>query len=1157
MAGKGKNKRIVWTRLQIEWGQEVARKIGSDPTVDPGMGDGDAGEVQLRADLMEEVLGPHAAANDFGGIDPAPHPDDLTDLAHELDSMRTVIESMSFLDMQAAYNYGRYPPTLMFDWNAAQDEVARAVAERGERAETQRLQLAALAVPDLAAEHGLDGLEDYAATLDEAVRALGETPLPASAIETATQAISTLTPQREVMEREIVRLDDELENIAQSAAAITETGVLKDQQTELDKARRAVEDACAGTASREQNALAQERYEVLEELARKVAAEITEYGGADALRGLLSDLKMDIDAFETFEASLGGRAAFQKMAKAFKPDDILALAGTVGADKLGDFLNGFGGPAEAVKVIAALGSLEKFAALSNPGGLSGADAHALVDTLGGGFVGELMGGTNDPAQAIAIKTAVGDAEAFKTLAAESGLGANPKAFAALFVTGCGNDPTAFATFCAGFQGDTNDEARADLKGLVDEGGLGAAPEAFGHLVAEVGTADPAAMKALGAAMRSDAAREGLDAMLTNGGLAGSAEVDATCLAALFRHGAGDKPATSTDDDATFRAKGLADLCSNLKSADCDEFNKMLTDGGLGKAPDALGHLIGVGCGGKGADAKKLIASFDSDGKREGLERMLTTGGLAGGGGVDARCLGEILKNGAGPEPVPAPLDATARRTDALAGLCAGLDGTACGNLKSTLTTGGLGAEPEVLGHVLGLGCGGGDPVKLAALTGKLAEGGGANNAKLKKMLADGGFGTADAGGLATGTDTKCLGALLGTGCEGSVDEAARLLTDMGDADFTRMKALMTTGELGQHPEVLGRMYREGCCADPDDAANHAKNPAVLKDMMKEFAAPTGTAAQFRDLLTNGGFTQGGKEGRLGSVMRHAVKNPAPPGGDGLQNPKALKQFHTAFDGNMAKLPVFMNALETAPAWVLDPGAGNQPGKGFGNITKSPKHRGDASDLFHGCMEDLETRAGQAQHGGASRPDLGRDELLQTVASFEHRDVTPPPYQTVGAPPHNKDIKIDHVAERHSRAHSKQQLADGGAAHGFTTFYPRGVDEAAIKVKAGEVIGNIPTANSANWRPPAQRPPNRKRNPPRDRFDLEHQGVAPWGGPDFNNNYGGGGGLADASGMDHFIRYRAGGGGNNVRIPQFYPRGPHAELLEVNNQDMQALQDALQ
>ena len=46
-------------------------------------------------------------------------------------------------------------------------------------------------------------------------------------------------------------------------------------------------------------------------------------------------------------------------------------------------------------------------------------------------------------------------------------------------------------------------------------------------------------------------------------------------------------------------------------------------------------------------------------------------------------------------------------------------------------------------------------------------------------------------------------------------------------------------------------------------------------------------------------------------------------------------------------------------------------------------------------------------------------------------------------------------------------------------------------------------------------------------------------------------------MDHFIRYRAGGGGNNVRIPQFYPRGPHAELLEVNNQDMQALQDALQ
>ncbi|WP_299728073.1 hypothetical protein [uncultured Tateyamaria sp.] len=1155
---KGKGNRSNWTKLQIEWGQDVARKVGSDPSVDPGIGDDDAGEDYLRDELFKDVLGPHATANDFSGIAPPPHPDDLHELGNQLDKMRGIIMNMSFRELQEAVVYGRYPGELLYDWKVDQEEITRTVEERHDAADTLRLQLEALALPDLAAEHELDGLEVYAKDLDDAETALEDLPLHADSVKLASQAVSRLTPLHGEMEKEILRLDGAFDRIIQEAKEITEEGVLKDQKARLETARSAFEDATEGVATQEKITEAERLLKELEDVALEVTTEITEYGGADALNGLLSNLKMDIDTFESFEATLGGRAAFQKISKAFKPEDILTLAAGIGADKLGDFLNGFGGPAEAVKAITALGSLEKFIALSNPGGLTGTEALALVDTLGGGFVAELMGGANDPTQAIAVQTAVGgDAEGFKTLAAESGLGANPKAFAALVTTGCGNDATAFATFCAGFQGEANDEARADLKGLVEDGGLGAAPEAFGHLVAEVGVADPASMKAVGVAMRADAAREGLEAMLTNGGLAGSAEVDPKCLAALFKNGAGGKPALSPDDDATFQAKGLADLCSNLKSADCDELNKMMTDGGLGQAPDALGHLIGVGCGGKGADAKKLIASFDSDDKREGLERMLTTGGLAGGVGVNPRCLGEILKNGAGPVPHPPAADETVRRTNVLADLCAGMDATACGNLNATLTTGGLGAEPEVLSHVLGLGCDGGKPVKLAALTAKLGEGGGANNDKLKKMLANGGFGTVDAGGLATNTDTKCLGTLLGTGCEGSVDEAANLLTNMGDADFTRMKALMTTGDLGQHPVVLGLMYKEGCCDDPDDPGNHAKNPDVLKGMMAQFAAPHGTAAEFQDLLTNGGFTAGGHEGRLGSVMRHAVKNAAPPAGDGKQNPEALKQFHTAFNGNMAQLPVFMNALETAPAWVLDPAAGNQPGKGFGNITKSPKHRGDASDLFHGCMEDLLTRAGQGQHVAAGRPDLSRDELLQTVASFEHQPVTPPPYQVVGAPPHNKDFKIDHVAERHSRSHSKQELADGGANYGFTTFYPRGTDENVIKAKAGEVIGNIPTANAHNFRPFAQRPPNNKRNPPQDRYDLQHQGVALWGGQDYNNHYGGGGGLADASGMDHFIRYRAGGGGGNVRIPQFYPKGPHAELLEVNNQDMQALQDALQ
>ena len=152
---------------------------------------------------------------------------------------------------------------------------------------------------------------------------------------------------------------------------------------------------------------------------------------------------------------------------------------------------------------------------------------------------------------------------------------------------------------------------------------------------------------------------------------------------------------------------------------------MIEQGGLGDAPDCFGELLADGCGGRPAGLKTFTASFAQPEAREGLKRMLTDGRLAGKTTttgvveIDPKCLSGLLRHAAGTTKPNDPAD-DAKRGDTLAALFRGLDATDSGRLSDLMAQGGLGTEPDVLGHVIGVGCAdattkAADPAKVKAL----------------------------------------------------------------------------------------------------------------------------------------------------------------------------------------------------------------------------------------------------------------------------------------------------------------------------------------------------------------------------------------------------------------------------------------------------------
>lgn len=768
------------------------------------------------------------------------------------------------------------------------------------------------------------------------------------------------------------------------------------------------------------------------------------------------------------------------------------------ADEVRLEIEAFGGTGAMDELCKAFGAtVDDFAAVEAKFGGRKA-MQALLNAIPVQDLEALNGAMGADALAAAV-TAFGSPAALADAA--KGLG-GPDRFAGLCTNG-GSDPT-------------------KAKALLDDFGPGFVGALMG------GGTDPTVALNLQAAFGGDVAP--LKDLMKEGGF----ETKPKALVALLNTGCDGRPA-----DFVIFCKGFDTLESR------EDLAGLVGDGGLGDAPEAFGALLKQGCGGAPAGIKAMGTAFRDPGARTGLKSMLEDGGLqgqvGGEGDIGTNTLAMMLKHGAGPRP-PGALDTEDKRTsDALANLAKGMAKTDCERLKDTLAKGGLGADPEVFGHLLGHGCGGGDPASLNALTSDLASNN--RNTRLKDMLKKGGFGTTDDGNLPTGTDTTALGKLFGTGCEGRPADLSTLMDALQPADIANMKGIMKTGNLGKHPDVLANMYKHGCITAPTGADDGVKNPAILTGMMASFSPPTGNPGQFSTLLTTGGFTGVGKEERMGSLMRHAF-TPKAPGS--VQNPGGLKELSTSFTGHMGDLATTMTALETAPATVLEPkvvGQANQPGKGLQNIVNAPRQAGHATNLRAQVFRPLQIRGG----GAGGTPSLGLNVLLQTAASFEH-DTTPTPDVVVGNPPNNKSLRMDHVVDRHSRKHCRMTNAPGGLG-AVTTLYPKGTGAPEVRGKANAVIPNVPNPPRGNRPGPPYG--NLKRNPPRDRFDLDLQPQNPPYPPSFFTKYNN---VSDG-GITHRIGY-ARGGGNDVKITQFFPQDPAPPLVKVNNADMTALRTAL-
>lgn len=1148
------NKKSRWLQEEIDWGRQVAGHYGVDWD-DEEDWDGDEGEDAPddraldveRARLREE----------FDGVVP-PVGAEPVEAAAITDAVRVALagldaEPLTEEILATATDRLAAARNLVLD-------AENAVAERGRQRELLRNALQQMAPPEGAEASEAEAIRGAVGT---ARSGLGAEPVTVAMLETANDRVEAIRrliadAQDAANERRLER-----ERIRQDGALIDSEGYLQDQKLRLSQARGALADALADPVTTARNAAAADRLEDLRRVAADVAKELSDLGGKEGIESLCAEAGIDPGDYAQLEADLGGRAALSGVLKVFDAKALGALCKTFGQKALGALMAGLGGADKMKGVLDALGDAKHLKAFADAG-TSGAEIAALCTDLGGDLAAALLDGGTGAADVAALHGALGsDLAAFQSFAKDSGLGSKPKALAALFKTGCKGDPARLIALFNGMDG----VAQGNLKGLVETGGLGDAPEAFGSLYAEGCNGDPAMLAQFGASLNDKDAREGLKRMLTDGGLSGSppplavGDIDPACLGKMLKHATGDDPKAKAD--------GLAALFKGMDQAGCQKMKTVLTSGGLGLAPDALGQAVSVGCDGKADQMQAMVTTFSDGTNAAALQRMLTDGGMAGKAGalsdgdIDPACLGNLLKNGAG----PAPGSADDRMTK-MATLLKDLDSSACGKLKDMLSEGGLGQAPEALSHLVGIGCEGKadslkvlqggfddadnrkglarmlgdgglkgktvagntviDPRCLAQLykhgadekppldpgtdeawrakslgklckdmdktgcdalavtleTGKLGlepevmakfvgvgcKGGGAelkaiatelgksdNNARLGNLLQTGGFGTKDGSGapVPDAAKTECLGKLLRPGCDGTPAEMTRLLQKLDAQEMSDFKGLMTSGKLGQNPDVLANLYKHGCVKSPDGPADGVgeKDPKVLVDMMATFRGPV-EVAKFEDMLTNGGFTGAGNEERLGSVMRYAFTPKTPPGSP--QDGAKLKEMCTAFTGHMPDLKMTMDALTGASDDILEtsqPGEPNQPGKGLRNVVHAPGHGGNANQLHSKFVTNLRNRATGGPPGGpATVPRLTLDELIQNAASLEHDTSHNAVVATVG-PEGPTNIRMDHIVERHTRKHCNFTLKPP-ANNTPITLYARTVDEAAVKGMVDSAMGNM-------------------------------------------------------------------------------------------------------
>ncbi|GHF45180.1 hypothetical protein [Seohaeicola zhoushanensis] len=1062
---------------------------------------------------------------------------------------------------------------------------------------------------------------------------------------------------------------------------IADVGYLPDQLTDMQAAREILAEALKEPITTKRNEAAQQALEELRKVADRISRELADLGDAEGIKSLCENAGIQEKDFAALEKALGNRDGLAAHLKVFPPKELGQLCKSLGgAAQLGALLTAFGDAASLKKAMTGLGGADKLVALAKDGPLDGAGIKKLCTDLGTGFAAGLLSGGVKAAEVVALHKAFGnDASALTKLAKDAGLAAKPAAMVALFTRGCGGKPEKFKEMCDGF---SKEEDRTRLKGLIEDGGLGDAPAALGEMFATGCGADPKALIQLTKSMSDAEAKKSLKRLLTDGGLAGEAgelkegHVDPKCLGMIFMHGAGPAPKGSKDDaEVKRRADSMAAMLKGLDQNACKKLKTMLTDGGMGRAPETFGHALGIGCGGKADQVKAFTTAFSGANEVKALKQALEDGGLKGQEAkqgqakIDPRCFGELLKNGAG-EPLPA----AAKRMTSTATLLKGLAKADCQKLNAMLTEGGFGDAPETLGHMIGTGCKGkaedlktfqnaldkdgraglktlldngglkaevdedtgeqavdprclaqllkhggvnvaetpdgkldatsagnlnklfkgmkadgavatnlgktmkegklgrepevfaklvgtgckkGDPVKLGNLVKEL--GAGENNKKLGSMLQDGGFGLTDKDGKAIKNPpkTECLAYLFDPGSDGDPAELTRMLKKLDANKLKNMKGVMTTGSLGQYPKVLGNMYKHGCLANPNGGAANGtgeKNPDVLFDALNGFNTED-KQKQFKDMMdpAKGGFGKSGKEGRLASVLRYGL---TPKGANKKQDGAKLQKLCEAFKGNkMADLGTTMDAIETAPAWMLEASKQNepnQPGKGLQNLLASTKHKDKVDGLHTNFFAKLKQRDTAAPAGGGNPPNLGLAKLIQNAASFEHETVT----QSNVSLNANTQLDLGHVATRHTRMYN--DLAGNATdPNAPTTLYPRTfkgskMDEAKLK---GHVTATL-TGCTGTKRSGGNYVPNQgKGNPPTSHADLNDPSTGEYRGPNFvvtgtftkYNN-------AQSGNEQSRVGFNR-GTGNSVKITQFFPQAGDNHV-SVNADDMRAMKSVL-
>jgi hypothetical protein len=897
---------------------------------------------------------------------------------------------------------------------------------------------------------------------------------PGVALAAAREPLETFEKEAKAAEELITTLRARMEKVEERRQAATEANALDTAKEAIALADAAVAKALKAPLSEPACVEAERLAGELETAVQAARDELADLGGPEGAGALA--VAFGKNGLKDADAALGGRANVRKLAKAFGATALVGLCQRLGANDAVAGGNAVAALAEhfapnaLLQAETEMGGANLAGLLSAAGG-DGAKVKTALDALGGPTAAAFMQGGAGADAPLKLAASVSDGgKALRTLVAESGLAGKPKALAGLFARGCGGDAAEFARLCDGFA-DAKD--RAALKGLIEGGGLGDAPDALAELIRTGdGKIDVAPLKALGTACADKDSRDGLARLLGDGGLGGK-DADPRCLAEILARGHKDPNATGAE-----KAQGLAALCKGLSKTDCQAFATLAGEGGLGKQPKVLGSLIGGFCGGEAAKLNDLSGAFADKGAREGLARLLDKGKLGDAVGNPA-CLAEIAGR-----IDPASTATVAGKSGKLAALCKGLSESDCAKLGGMVADGGLGAEPKVLGELIGRGCKG-DATKVSDLA--KAFPGKTENDGLKAALAKGGLGTTDDTGNATNTDPKCLANLLDPGCKAKgATDLAKLLTSLNDTDRTALKDVMVTGKLGTRPEVLGNLYGTGCQQDPTDPSK-GQNPAVFKKLMETFSVAKDAQGpdKFDKLLDRGGLAD--KPEWLGKIVRDAFTEKA---ANSVQQPEKLMELYNAFmPGSVDKLNDLKTIVTAIDATPPNIGPSGEPGRGLQNLLrrKPPATRLAIADLQTRFFTGLDARATLTSGLGAPPtvggvPWLSRDELIQNAVTFEGAPASVG-VQVIGG----YNANVDHVSTRHTRECQDFNVHNPyGGNPKPTTLFPTTVKEADIqnimtqaladvsrpKAKKTPIVGNLaanhPPRNINDLSPPNPR-----------------------------------------------------------------------------------------